>query len=197
MRMTPCEKGHYYDQNNHSFCPYCTDSSNTLEDIESIEKTMVYRKREASAIEEVPKTEMLISNKSVSEDDFVTGNEVELTAGWIVVTSLKGRGRNYTLTYGLNTLGRSSSNHISIDNGDNSISRKKHATLIYDFENRVFYIQHNDGKYLSYLNGVLVSGLMELKAEDRIKIGHTEFLFIPLCGEKFSWDTEEQENDKN
>jgi len=197
MRMIPCHNGHYYDENNHSSCPYCSDSNTIVQDVEPVEKTMIYQKKEDYAIAgEELKTEMFMNTASNKEDSSVI-KENELTAGWIVISSQKGRGSSYTLTYGMNTLGRSHSNHIALENGDNAISREKHATIIYDFENCVFYIQHNDGKYLTYLNGALVSGLTELKERDRIKIGHTEFIFMPLCSESFSWEKQENQDNEN
>ena len=196
MKMTPCENGHYYDKSNHGSCPYCADSNSTLQDIEPIDKTMIYQKKEATPKERTVQTAMVLdSNNNEKQEHKPT--ETMLTAGWLVITSPKGRGKNYTLTYGMNTLGRSSSNHVCIDNDDHAISREKHATIIYDFENREFYIQHNDGKYLTYLNGELVSGLTPLKERNNIKIGHTEFIFIPLCGESFSWDEDEQQDDED
>jgi hypothetical protein len=71
---------------------------------------------------------------------------------------------------------------------DDSISRQKHASVIYDYSNNLYFVKHEDGKYLTYLNSAVLLETKELKAFDKIKVGKTELLFVPLCGENFKWD---------
>ena len=108
-------------------------------------------------------------------------------AGWLVVISDNNKGRSYNITFGFNTLGRAESNHIVLG-FDNSISREKHASIIYDYTNNRFFIKHEDGKYLTYLNDDVILETKELKPYDIITIGNTKLLFVPLCGENFKWD---------
>ena len=108
-------------------------------------------------------------------------------AGWLVVISNTHKGRSYNITFGFNTLGRAEGNHIVLE-FDNSISREKHASIIYDYTNNRFFIKHEDGKYLTYLNGEVILETKELKSFDTITIGSTKLLFVPLCGENFKWD---------
>ena len=96
--------------------------------------------------------------------------------------------RVITLTFGMNTIGRSEENHVSIQNGDSSISREKHALIIYDYTNNIFFIKHGDGQFLSYVNGEVLLDTRQLKANDRIKVGSTELIFIPLCSDNFNWE---------
>jgi len=46
-----------------------------------------------------------------------------------------------------------------------------------------------NSRSLSYVNHELVFTHEELHAYDRITLGKAEFLFLPLCGERFDWDT--------
>lgn len=178
MQMKPCDNGHYYDQNKNTSCPYCTPA-HKLDVIDR--KTEVYQKREISN-NEVPKdvTQLLSSDNSAQ-------NEL-LTVGWIIITQGKRKGKSYVITYGMNSIGRGNNNHIRIDNNDNSISRERHCSIIYDFENKLFFIQHHEGRYLTYLNGELVTTVVPLKNHEKIKIGATEFIFVALCGDDFQWE---------
>lgn len=123
----------------------------------------------------------LIDRKEQASNGAVT------LAGWLVVISNDYKGQSYKITFGFNTIGRAETNHIPL-NFDNSISRVKHASIVYDYSNNLFFIKHEDGKYLTYLNGNVILDIKELKAFDKIKIGNTELLFVPLCGEQFKWD---------
>lgn len=206
MRMKPCNNGHYYDQDKNSSCPYCSDSDSGLSDIEDSsgtehvpnteakENTAIYNRRGGQGNSNDGATQMIFGGGATSSTHNPpdSNSEPVQIAGWIVITSEKGKGSSFVITYGMNTIGRSYENHINIDNGDGSISRLKHTSIIYDFENNQFFIQHHDGKYLTYLNKKLVGGLTELNAYDKIKIGKTEFVFVPLCGEHFQWEDEHE-----
>jgi len=208
--MKPCNNGHYYDQDKHNNCPYCSDSNSGLSDIEDSSgtehvpnktssrdgATEIYNKKPEEKKSDDGATQMFfaqgtpVATGEASEES----TEPVQIAGWIVITSEKGKGNSFLITYGMNTIGRSSENHINIENGDGSISRLKHTSIIYDFENNQFFIQHHDGKYLTYLNKKLVGGLTELSAYDKIKIGKTEFVFVPLCGEHFQWEDKDEQD---
>jgi len=106
--------------------------------------------------------------------------------GWLVCTRGHCRGQDFRIIPGRNRIGREDTNEISID-GDGQISREAHAELMYDSKRRVFYLLHKNGKNLTYRNDDPVLAPCELTARDRIEIGSTEFLFIPLCGPHFHW----------
>ncbi len=198
MRMTACKSGHYYDAGVHASCPYCTDMS-----VDNITKKPKGEGMGTKATEVANnssnQTEFYQTEERVQGDNNQTvymdadGEEVKaksnlLLSGWLAVISEDGRGASHTLTFGMNTIGRDRSNHIHINNKDNSISREKHAIIIYDYQNNIFFIKHGDGQYLSYLNDEVLLDNKELKANDKIKIGNTELIFIPLCSEHFSWE---------
>jgi hypothetical protein len=198
--MVTCANGHYYDQEKNATCPYCANTggidmqtkatvveTNNNDD----EKTAVYQ---AAAPMDDERTvynpssspsQMDVQGAMSQQDD--SSSEPKLLAGWLVIVSDQGRGTDYALTFGMNTIGRAESNYVSIQNGDSSISREKHAMIIYDYENNVFFIKHGEGQYLSYLNGEVLLDTKQLKANDRIKVGSTEMIFIPLCTDIFNW----------
>ena len=41
---------------------------------------------------------------------------------------------------------------------------------------------------LSYLNGALLNGSAVLGDRDRIELGASTLVFVPLCGDGFGWD---------
>ena len=108
--------------------------------------------------------------------------------GWLVVISGAGRGRSRPIFNQYNSVGREKTNRIPLDFGDESISRIKHATIAYDDRSRTFYISHGgESENLVRVNGKVVLTPIELTAGDRIEIGHTTCVFVPLCGPNFDW----------
>ncbi len=194
MNMVTCKDGHYYDQDKNAVCPYCANLSSFGVRTQVTEivgndsgKTAIY----SPSSDNDGKTSLYASSSVGSKEDPRAKEDASrsiLLSGWLAIISEQGRGTSYTLTFGMNTIGRSESNHISIQNADTSITREKHAMIIYDYENNIFYIKHGDGQYLTYLNGEVLLDTKILKANDKIKVGSTELIFIPLCSDSFKWD---------
>lgn len=114
--------------------------------------------------------------------------------GWLVVVAGPGKGRALQLGYGANTLGRGNTDRVSLNFGDERISRSGHATVTYDPRGRRFYLQHGGGTNLTYLGEQPVLAPTELPALSHIILGDTTLRFVPLCGEDFDWqDTGEND----
>ena len=62
------------------------------------------------------------------------------------------------------------------------------ASVIYDPQQRLFFLHAGTGKGLVYLNDTLVFSCDPLEAYDHIQIGNNDLVFIPLCGAQFSWE---------
>ena len=112
--------------------------------------------------------------------------------GWLVVIEGPGQGRTVTIGNGSNTIGRDHAERICVDFGDALISRHSHAILTYDPRGKKFYIQHGGGKNLTYVADAPVLAPTELEGFSKILIGETVLLFVPLCGERFDWEDDEQ-----
>ena len=108
-------------------------------------------------------------------------------AGWFVCVGGPGWGEIYTIKSGGNTIGRSQTNDIVLE-GDDRVSREKHARVVYEPRNRVFYIEAGERSGLTYLNGENILHHATLSAYDKIEMGGGTYLFIPLCGETFGWE---------
>lgn len=110
------------------------------------------------------------------------------TVGWLVIVEGPGKGADLAIRAGQNRIGRARSMDLVLDYGDASVSSENHALVVYDYQNNQFFIRHGEGKNLTYLNGQPVLDTKPLSAFDRIKLGNTECIFVPFCGDRFSWD---------
>ena len=74
--------------------------------------------------------------------------------------------------------------------GDETISRENQAVITYDSVEKVYYFSPGEGRSIVRLNNKAIFQTTELKAYDRITLGKTVLLFVPLCGENFEWEEE-------
>jgi hypothetical protein len=116
--------------------------------------------------------------------------DADPVAGWLVVVKGPGRGGFCPIYIGMNSVGRDAGQRISLNFGDEMISREEHAFIAYDEEARRFYLQHGGKANLVRLGGRPVLSPTELQPYDLIRIGKTTLRFIPLCGPDFAWGDE-------
>lgn len=109
--------------------------------------------------------------------------------GWLVVTKGMHLGQDYHLKTGKNFIGRDPGMDIVLD-GDKSVSRNKHAIVVYEPKQHLYLVQPGESSELVYLNDSVVLSPMQLKTYDIITVGEVNLLFMPLCGEKFNWTDE-------
>ncbi len=74
--------------------------------------------------------------------------------------------------------------------GEKTVSRDKHAVIVYEPKHHLYLIQSGDSKELTYVNDKVILESKELKAYDKVLVGDVRLLFIPLCDEKFNWTDE-------
>lgn len=110
-------------------------------------------------------------------------------AGFLVIIGGPGHGLSSELFYGVNSVGRHTRNRVSLDHGDERISRDAHCLITYDPASRKFFLQPGEGPNLTCLDGDPVSAPTELSAGAHIGLGDTLLRFVPLCGDDFDWDT--------
>ena len=107
--------------------------------------------------------------------------------GWLVVVDGPGKGRSLSLGYGTNSIGRAANERVSVNFGDDQISRQGHAVVTYDPRGRKFYLQQGGGTNLVYLDEHVVLAPIELPPLAHIHVGNTILRFMPLCGDAFDW----------
>ena len=111
-------------------------------------------------------------------------------AGWLVVVAGPGKGNVVTIGNGVNAVGRDRTERVSLDFGDDMISRTGHGTITYDPRHRKFYVQHGGGTNLTYVDDEPVLAPRELEPLAHVQMGDTVLRFVPLCGPGFSWEDE-------
>lgn len=173
MSLIRCTNGHMFSSRRHkNVCPYCN----------------VMVEQEAK----------VISHPLVSVEDDKTMpylgemDGVDPVTGWLVCIEGAQMGRDYRILAEKNFIGRSEDMHIRII-GDNTISIRNHAVIVYDPKKRNFFLLPGDASGLAYLNNEAVYTPIELAAYDVIQLGMSKFLFIPLCGIHFEWENNQSE----
>lgn len=106
--------------------------------------------------------------------------------GWLIAIGGVHIGQDFRLKVGKNFIGRDESMDIAMT-GDKSVSRNRHAIVIYEPKQHLYLIQPGESSALVYCNDKVVLSPVQLKPYDIITIGEINLLFLPLCGDKFSW----------
>lgn len=184
MKLVKCNNGHFYDGEKYGACPHCggnSDNSVTAPVEEPKPTPSITSVTESVTVpmeeDDDPKTVPIYGN-------YETGKPV---VGWLVCIEGSLLGRSFELFAGMNFIGRNRNNHICIPM-DASVSREKHGIVIYDPRSKNFMIQSGMSAELLYLNDTVVLQPINLNPYDTLLLGTTKFLFVPFCGEKFSWE---------
>ncbi len=116
---------------------------------------------------------------------FSTSGGTDPPVGYLICVEGDDYGIGFPLKSGNNSLGRASSMDVVIM--DAQVSREKQTFVMYEPHRREFFVRPGDGSGLCYLNDELVMGPKKMEAYDRLQLGNTKLMLIPVCGEKFSW----------
>lgn len=161
MSLSRCKNGHMFSVRRYgTICPYCNIETQPKE------KT-------------APPQDFDIEEELLRED-------IEAVCGWIVCIEGVKIGKDYKIKEGKNFIGRADDMDIQIL-GDNKISRRNHAIIVYDPKKRSSVLLPGDASGIAYLNDEAVYTPMQLSPYDVIELGSSKFLFIPFCGEHFEW----------
>ncbi|MFM9276561.1 FHA domain-containing protein [Paenibacillus jiagnxiensis] len=169
MSLTRCPNGHMFSTRKHGYtCPYCNSAVHS----------------------EAPAGRQNVQQQG--EDDKTMPYLGETTGihpvtGWLVCIEGAQVGQDYRIMAEKNFIGRAEEMQIRII-GDNSVSRRNHAVIVYDPKKRNFFLLPGDASGLAYHNDEAVYSPVELNAYDMIQLGRSKFIFIPLCGPHFEWD---------
>ena len=106
--------------------------------------------------------------------------------GWAVCVAGPDRGKDFRLRAGNNSIGPSHERDVPIS-GDPGVTDCVQATICFSDEENAFWLEKGHEGPLVKLNGKDVRGFANLSAFDRIELGQTTLMFVPLCGERFSW----------
>lgn len=148
---------------------------------------------------EFPGEEETDDNHTEVVDDVIQGKQVRPVVGWFVCTKGEDLGKDFHIYGGYNTIGRSDAyapSKPTVDLSDKHISRDAAMVLSYDsLYNEYTLSKVVDSETVCRYNKKMIHGSIELKAYDRITLGkreEVELMFIPLCGEQFTWEEDEE-----
>ncbi|MBG9795980.1 hypothetical protein ABD76_27525 [Paenibacillus dendritiformis] len=174
MSLTRCANGHMFSTRKHgNICPYCNISVEAAPGGDAAAKKLVRPEEDEKTMPYLGET---------------TG--IDPVTGWLVCIEGPQLGQDYRIRAEKNFIGRSEDMHIRIL-GDNAISRRNHAVIVYDPKKRNFFLLPGDASGLAYHNNEAVYTPVELAAYDVLQLGRSKFIFIPLCGVHFEWDHNE------
>lgn len=167
MSLVRCQNGHMFSARRYgTVCPYCN--------IETASKI---------------KPNVQLKDAELEEDIFY--EEIEPVCGWLVCIEGVKRGLDFKVRMGKNFVGRADDMDIQIL-GDNGISRRNHAIVVYDPQHRNTVLLPGESSGLAYLNGDAVYTPRELAAYDIVELGKSRFLFVPFCGNNFEWKDKDE-----
>ena len=139
-------------------------------------------------VSNVPQTPMMNNAlPAVHQTPEIPGMPV---TGWLVCICGEAKGKSYNIVSGLNYVGRRKDMDICIE-GDISISRYRHAVVEYSEERKEFLLRLGESKEKIYITRDrqkrILEGTIKLEAYDVITLGRTELMFVPFCGDRFTW----------
>ncbi len=106
--------------------------------------------------------------------------------GWLIAIGGNHIGTDFRLKVGKNFIGRNSNMDIALTE-DKSVSRDKHAIVVYEPKEHLYLVQPGESSSLVYKNNKVVLGPEPLEAYDMVTVGEINLLFMPLCGSRFNW----------
>lgn len=206
MDLKRCINNHYYDSDKYSQCPHCANKAKQEpredDDRYSSQSGVSYR----SYLEEAEDEPVIDLNSEKDEEqgreEFIPslyppeedmgGATVgyfqdEVVVGWLAAIEGEHKGESFHLKEGMNYVGRAPAMDVCLIK-DKGISRNRHITIIYDARNNEFVVHMGESKELVYVNGELLLEPKKLQRNDKISLGKTVLMFIPLCDENFMWE---------
>jgi len=197
MSQTQCPQGHFYtpayegDQS----CPHCATIKKNLFETEAVYATVdaneVIDNKNSKPIsaDTSPRSRVGCGTKTVGIYSDERECPVAPVVGWLVCEQGPSRGKDFRIISGNNFIGRDAdSSHIHIQD-DESVSRFKHAAIIYEPKTRTFILMMGDSSGLVYHNEALVTSPVTLASFDHIEVGNSTLIFLPFCGSEYSWES--------
>jgi hypothetical protein len=176
MAIIQCEQGHYYDDEKYGACPHCAAHEGGPDGL-----TVAFA--ESEQIQD--RLASMISDDGVTRGVFQSRMKADPVVGWLVCTEGAEKGRDYRIHAGRNFIGRSYKMDVSIPD-DETVTRDNHCSLAFDPLHSAFLLAPGEGTGV-LVNGKLLQEPVEIKNEDAIRIGSSEFVFMAFCGSARKW----------
>jgi len=176
--MIRCQEGHFYDPGKHQACPWCGVAVGVPGPSVDVERTRPLRPAETGDQAGGPAG----ATRALHRDP----SGVSPVVGWLVCVEGPDRGRDYRLHSEKNFIGREPGMDICIA-GDDSISRQRHAAIVYEPKKKTFWLQPGDAAGLVYLNEELVNTPVQMFEDDTVALGKTKLVLVPFTSAKCQW----------
>ncbi|MCB0324265.1 MAG: FHA domain-containing protein [Bdellovibrionales bacterium] len=182
MATKRCSNGHHFDPTKHASCPLCRKVDFGASRTEALSPS--------AGPPVTPQVPPRVGGQTVALYAAQSGTAVDPVVGWLVCTAGPDRGRDFRLHSERNFIGRAPEMDVSIP-GDQTISRERHAVLTYNPKTRGFKVAPGEARGLTFLNSEEVETPTAILRGDRLEIGKTELMLVPLCGEDFDWSQDD------
>lgn len=218
MSAIECGRGHLYDPNIYAACPYCNSTQQAVYfagvPVGEAGKTAPLSSSVSGVQHQAAASEISVLNdgktlppkgyqslKHVGDENKTIGimkekMGIDPVVGWLVCIEGNDIGADYKVRGQINTIGRSDRMDICI-RGDKTISNENHARLSYSEKNNRFHLIPAESKNIIFLNEEEIFAAVQLQSYDVIDFGETKLMFIPFCGEKFTWKSNNSGGDPN
>ena len=188
MAIVQCPNNHYYDDKKNSTCPYCEKMNQAQTSEVGLNEQLTSYMDPSGMDDNAQLTEGY--GEAVSEFEktigiFIDESQNLLTVAWMVCIEGPEKGKSYVIHSGRNFAGRSQNMDIVLSD-DDTISREKHFSVVYDPKSIAFYLVSGSGH--TYVNGEAVSAEKSLLDGDVIQVGQCKYVFVPFCKEGREWD---------
>lgn len=202
MTRVDCGRGHIYDADMYSSCPYCnnfqtvdfggvpvSEGGATMPGggipIGQGGMTMPGGGMQRSIMDDQGKTlpprgyGMRVDAENKTTGMMKNYQGVEPVVGWLECIEGSSKGKDYRLYGRINTVGRSEKMDVYI-HGDSGITREVHVKIGYDPKNNRFHIVPGNGSNNIYVNDEPVYMQMVLNGHDVIELGHQTVVHSPV-----------------
>lgn len=209
--MIRCQEGHLYDPSKHTGCPWCGSASAFADIIAGPPgKTVALRPSAAAAPPPPPSGNAAAQAETQNKLSPIPGSAarpnqalahpgatvrlveketgINPVVGWLVCTAGPMRGQDFSLHSEKNFIGRDHSMQVCLS-ADNSVSRERHAAVVFDPKKHMFWLSPGDASGLVYLNGELVNAPLPLKERDSVEVGSSTLVLVPFVNDEFRWES--------
>lgn len=158
MKLSKCERGHFYDGDKYPECPYCNP--------------------------DLQHDRSIVSARTGQEAVPLAASTGPVT-GWLVALDGAAAGRDLRLGIGRSFLGVDPDGLPVLLGADAPLSARQ-AIVAYDPKENTFTLLPGSSAELVYLNGKAALEARELAEGDTLTLAGTALRFVPFCG-TFRW----------
>lgn len=202
-----CPNGHLYDSSTFSSCPFCTpNAGQNIGVTNPVNQPQVNVGPTTPVNQPVPPT-VPVNNpaqnnpmgtptqyagelQTQTSKSVIGGTpaqeRVRPVVGWLVCVQGSDIGKDFRLHTHFNRVGRNDNQDVRLS--DPKVSRE-HFTVSYDLVNSRYYAEmQSGGGTMVYINGQPLGGIVTLNKGDKIKVGDSTLVFIPLEEQDVKWN---------